>query len=121
MNINASLAPRFCMPSSHTSSMTILPSPFIPPRPSSPRRCRRSTVEILGGAPTIPIPTTAKRSYHHFAILEYHHHNNKYINNKVPAIHTFKNLFLLPNSTVVAFNARISPTTLQDFIFQQSV
>ena len=70
MRINTSFPPRFCMSSSHTSSITILLLPSIPLIPSPPGRCRNSNNRDswweggVGGATTIPI--TSKRNYHHY-------------------------------------------------------
>ena len=76
-----SLPPRFHMPSSHTSSMTIPLSPFIPLHPSSTRCCRNSRNQDSGEGGGGTVPTTAQRSYNHVAVLKHNHNNNGYNNN----------------------------------------
>ena len=63
----------------YISSITIPLSPFIPPHPSFPRRCRSYNNLDSGG--TSIIPATVQRSYYHFTILKYHHSNHEHNNN----------------------------------------
>ena len=78
MSINISFPSRFCVPTSHSSSITIPLSSSISPAPMFPRTLQELQQSRLRA---IHATTAAQRSYHHLAILKHHHNNNDTNNN----------------------------------------
>ena len=99
MSINTSPPPRFHIPASHTSSITIPLSPCIPPHPSFPGRCRNSNNRDFGGSPNYT--NNNPKKLQSLGDFENHHHNNEHNNyndNTVSTTHTQEKSIFSPHS-----------------------